>query len=420
MQSSLHRWLKLSFINLLLVSLIGVILRYKIAFSFPFIDQKHLLHGHSHFAFSGWITHTLMVLLVNHLSIHKGDEIFHKYRFLLYANLFTAYGMLISFAIQGYGLWSISFSTLSIFTSYAFTIVYWKDLNSIHTNNVSRLWFKAALFFNVISSLGVFSLAFMMATKMVHQSWYLATVYFFLHFQYNGWFFFACMGLLISRIEHIVSIHKQLINIFWLFCTACIPAYLLSTLWLPILPVIYWIVLLAAFAQVGGWISLINLFVRNKSTFTNSFPPAGRWLLLLSAITLNIKLLLQLGSTIPSLSQLAFGFRPIVIGYLHLVLLGVISIFLIGYILSFQLIRINKVITMGVGVFVTGIFVNEIFLMAQGVAALSYHIIPFINESLLIAALIMFTGLVLMNFSYRYTEIITVNDLDHKANTSSI
>ena len=75
---------------------------------------------------------------------------------------------------------------------------------------------------------------------------------------------------------------------------------------------------------------------------------------------------------------------------------------------------------MGVGVFVTGIFVNEIFLMAQGVAALSYHIIPFINESLLIAALIMFTGLVLMNFSYRYTEIITVNDLDHKANTSSI
>ena len=135
---------------------------------------------------------------------------------MLYANLFTAYGMLISFTIQGYATWSISFSTLSIFTSYAFTVVYWKDLNSL-PKNVSRLWFKAALFFNVISSLGVFLLAFMMATKMVHQNWYLASVYFFLHFQYNGWFFFACMGLLVARIEHIVFIPKQLTLIFWLF-----------------------------------------------------------------------------------------------------------------------------------------------------------------------------------------------------------
>ena len=161
----------------------------------------------------------------------------------------------------------------------------------------------------------------------------------------------------------------------------------------------------------------IYLFGRNKSAFTNCFPVAGRWLLFVSALTLSIKLLLQLGSTIPSLSQLAFGFRPIVIGYLHLVLLGVISIFLIGYILSFQLIKITKLTTIGVGVLVTGIFVNELFLMMQGVAALRYHLIPFINEGLLIAAVIMFSGLVLMNF--RYTEIITVSDLNHIADTGS-
>jgi len=413
MQSSLYRWLRLSFFNLLLVSLIGVILRYKILFSLPFIDQKHLLHGHSHFAFSGWITHTLMVLLVNHLSQYKGEVVFRKYRFLLYANLFSAYGMLISFPIQGYGLWSISFSILSIFTSYAFAIAYWKDLNSIHSKNVSHLWFKAALLFNAVSSLGVFSLAFMMAAKMIHQNWYLATVYFFLHFQYNGWFFFACMGLLFARIEHITSIHKQLKNIFWLFCAACIPAYLLSALWLPISPVIYWAVVMAAFAQVAGWIMFINLFARNKTAFTNSFPASGRWLFVLSALTLSIKLLLQLGSTIPSLSQLAFGFRPIVIGYLHLVLLGMISVFLVGYILSFQLIRITKILILGVSIFVAGIFINEFLLMTEGIAALSYHIIPFINESLFIAAIIMFSGLVLMNLRYRYTENNPVSDLNH-------
>ena len=68
MQFSLQRWIRISLFNLLLVASIGVILRYKIAFALPFIDQKHLLHGHSHFAFAGWISQALMVLLVGYLA----------------------------------------------------------------------------------------------------------------------------------------------------------------------------------------------------------------------------------------------------------------------------------------------------------------------------------------------------------------
>ena len=70
------QWLRVAFFNLFLVACIGVILRYKIAFSLPFIDQKHLLHGHSHFAFSGWITHVLYVLLVIQLSYKKKGSSF--------------------------------------------------------------------------------------------------------------------------------------------------------------------------------------------------------------------------------------------------------------------------------------------------------------------------------------------------------
>ncbi|MDP1763459.1 MAG: hypothetical protein Q8L07_06170 [Sediminibacterium sp.] len=397
MRYPLDKWLKISFFNLLLISAIGVILRYKITFSLPFLDQKHLLHGHSHFAFTGWITHTLMVLMVHYLSLHRKDPVFRRYRFLLYANLFTAYGMLISFPIQGYGIWSISFSTLSIFTSYAFAIMYWKDLNSLHLKSISHLWLKAALVFSVLSSLGAFSLATMMAAKIIHQNWYLIAVYFFLHFQYNGWFFFAGMGLITSRIAPVSNLHKQLKNIFWLFLGACVPAYFLSALWLPMHSLVYWIVVLAAFAQVTGWILFIRLIRKNKQVFTKNFPVSGRWLLLLASFALTIKLLLQLGSTIPSLSQLAFGFRPIVIGYLHLVLLGIISIFLVGYIITFQLVKSTKTMVYGIYVLVAGIFINELLLMTQGVAALGYHLIPFINESLLIAALIMFSGITLMN-----------------------
>ncbi|MBK8585957.1 MAG: hypothetical protein IPN88_11235 [Bacteroidetes bacterium] len=76
------------------------------------------MHGHSHFAFAGWITQALMTLMVAYLVSKGQAEAFKKYKTLLIFNLFTAYGMLCSFPIQGYGFFSILFSTLSVFVSY--------------------------------------------------------------------------------------------------------------------------------------------------------------------------------------------------------------------------------------------------------------------------------------------------------------
>ncbi len=391
----LYRWLKIALFNLLIVAAIGVVLRYKIAFSLPFINQKHLLHGHSHFAFAGWITQTLMVVMVDYLSNENSGINFKKYRWLLNANLFTAYGMLITFPIEGYGLYSIFFSTLSIIVSFAFAIVYWKNLNQLKNKNVSHNWFKAALFFNAISSLGAFALSFMMVIKVVHQNWYLAAEYFYLHFQYNGWFFFACMGLftlkLLAQAPAVI-----LKRIFILYAAAVVPAYFLSALWMNIPLWVYVLVILAAFAQVLGWVFAVGIIKKQAEQLQKHLPAIAKWLLLFSAVALCIKLLLQLGSTIPSLSNLAFGFRPIVIGYLHLVLLGVITLFLLGYILSSTAFVINKKLAIGAGIFACGIIINEIFLMMQGVAALNYNNIPFINELLLAASIIMFSGLLFL------------------------
>ncbi len=391
----LHRWLKICLFNLLIVATIGVLLRYKIAFSLPFIDQKHLLHGHSHFAFAGWITQALMVLLVAHLAKQQGENILKKYRFILYANLITAIGMLITFPIQGYGMYSITFSTLSIFVSYAFAIMYWKDLNTLSEKNTSALWFKAAVVLNAFASLGAFGLAFMRIEKIVHQNWYLAAEYFYLHFQYNGWFFFACMGL-INTLLSATANPVILKRIFILFAAAVVPAYFLSTLWMPIPLWVYLLVIASAVAQIFGWVYMVGIIKKQAFTLNKNMPAIAKWLLLFSAIALSIKLFLQLGSTIPSLSDLAFGFRPIVIGYLHLVLLGIITLFILGYMFAINAVAADKKSIAGAGIFAGGIIINEVFLMTQGVAALKYITIPYINEALLLAAIIMFTGLIIL------------------------
>ncbi|MDB5277272.1 MAG: hypothetical protein JWR61_2227 [Ferruginibacter sp.] len=396
MNHFLRRWLSVSFFNLLLVATLGVILRYKIAFYLPFVQQKFLLHSHSHFAFSGWITQTLMVLLVHYLAVKNGEAMLKRYRWLLYANCITAYGMLISFIFQGYAFFSITFSTLSIFVSYFFAVYYFKDLAKLKEKSICHYWFRAALIFSVLSSLGAFSLAYMMATKMMVQNLYLAAIYFFLHFQYNGWFFFAGMGLLFTKLEQVPAIAGQLKKVFWLFCLACPPAYFLSALWLPFPFVVYCIIVIAVAAQLIGWGIMIKVLLQQKAFIQTHFSKHGRTLLLLSAIAFSIKLVLQTGSVHPALSQLSYGFRPIIIGYLHLVLLGVTSIFIIGYIISFELIPFTKKIFTGIFIFVAGIIINEILLMVQGVAALGYTTVDGINIMLLMAALVLCTGVAIL------------------------
>jgi len=400
-------WLKFSLLNLLIVALIGLLMRYKIGFEFPFFDQKHLQHSHSHFAFSGWISHTLMVLMIVFLEKKKvllqaqddnrekniENRFFKKYSSILSANLICAYGMLVFFIIQGYGLFSIIFSTSSIIVSCVFAYYFVKDLKLISNDDLSKNWFKTALFFNVISSFGTFALAYMMISKNIHQNEYLASIYYYLHFQYNGWFFFACMGLLFSFLQLKPSENSFFKRTFWLFFLSCIPAYFLSTLWWDLPIWIYLITVVAAFIQVYTWFRFLIIIIKTKREFLYNFPFFLRYILLFVAFALSIKFLLQLGSTIPVLCTLAFGFRPIVIAYLHLVLLAIISLFLLFYVYANHLIHFNRQIKIGVIIFSIGVLLNEIILAIQGVASFSYTPIPYVNEMLFGAAIVLVIGI---------------------------
>ncbi|TDE30392.1 hypothetical protein E0I61_05195 [Flavobacterium ranwuense] len=393
MKLNVNFWLKLSLLNLCIVAALGVLMRYKIGFEFPYLDQKHLQHSHSHFAFSGWISHTLMTLMVYYLQNKTADFQVNKYRKIIIANLIISYVMLISFIIEGYGLFSITASTASIIISYIFGYSYIKDLRKIDHDLLSINWFKAAIVFNIISSFGTFYLAYMMASKNIVQDYYLSSIYYFLHFQYNGWFFFACMGLLFGFLNLKKTENSFYETAFKLFALSCIPAYFLSTLWLDLPVWLYVITVIAAIVQVLTWFKLLFILIQTRKDFLKNFSPLLRYILLFVNLALSIKLVLQLGSTIPVLSDLTFGFRPIVIAYLHLVLLAVITLFLLFYIYASHLIFISKRIKIGLLLFTFGVLLNEIALAVQGVASFSYTIIPYVNELLFAVAIILLFGI---------------------------
>lgn len=392
MKLNLKFWLQFSLINLFIVALLGVTMRYKLGFEFPYFDQSYLIHSHSHFAFAGWLTHTLMVLMIYYLQEKISNFQLNKYKKIIIANLICAYGMLFFFIIQGYAMVSIFFSTSSIFVSYVFGYLYWKDLKKIDQDLAAINWFRAAVIFNIISSLGTFYLAYMMATKTVVENLKLSSIYYYLHFQYNGWFFFACIGLLFSFLKLKKSDHPFYEQAFRLFAVACVPAYLLSLLWLKVPDWVYILAVIAALIQVYAWFKLLLILIQTQKEFLKNFAPLLRGILAFSYIALSLKFILQLSSTIPALGEIVFIYRPIVIAYLHLVLLAVNSLFLLFYIYANHFISINKKIKIGLLIFVIGIFLNEVLLGLKGVIPFGFPTVPYTNQVLFAVALILLLG----------------------------
>lgn len=394
-------WIRLSLINLAIVALLGVIMRYKIMFYFPYLKQKFVQHAHSHFAFTGWISQVLLVVLVYSISAYLSQKALAKYRLIFIANLVSAYGMLISFSLQGYRFISISFSTLSILVAFLFAYCFIKDIWKIKQPQLAKTWYIAGLAFNVLSAAGTFSLAFVMAKGFVVPDIYLASIYFFLHFQYNGWFIFATIGLFVNYLQMSFPSWKLSNKVFYLAFIACIPAYGLSMLWLN--PSLWINGILAGFAvlQLLSCFYLLKEIKPIRKSLFEKLNTITKLLIIISVVSLLIKLTLQLCSAIPALHQLAFGSRPIVIAYLHLVLLGFISLALLAYLQINQLLIHSKLASFALVLFIAGLFVNELVLMLQGIRFVYYFNLPHSDLLLLIAAICLFISSTLFALSQR-------------------
>ncbi len=389
-----RRHFQFALLNLALLSVIGFILRYKIVFSLPWIDQKHLLHAHSHFAFSGWIAQAVMVMIIHVSGIGSSGVKSKIVRLLLNTNLFAAYGMLISFSIQGYGTISSTFSTLSILVLAAFGYIYFKDSHQTFRRSHIGELMSSGVIYGLLSSVGAFALGMLMMTKTADERFYLLALYFFLHFQYNGFFILTCIGLFLFILEKTEITLPRIKILSRLMILSVIPSYFLSVLWAPLPMILYLTVVAAALVQalVIGYI--IFTVYRQRKFIAQRFSPFNKAVILLATAAFIIKLILQLGSTIPALSTWAYGYRPIVIGYLHLVLLGVITLSLLAIAIHWQWIRIHVITKTGMIVFISGLILNELGLLIQGLSAIAQFDASYAGYLLLFAAFLMMIGLI--------------------------
>ena len=319
-----------------------------------------------------------------------------KYNRLFMLGQIASFGMLFTFPFVGYKLPSIFFSTVSVIFSYLFVYFAWKDISKSILPLPVANWFKAAFIFLVFSSFGTFLLAYLMSSGKHDQEWYIGSVYFFLHFQYNGWFFFSIMGFFVYFLSGLVYQPSCYPGpwIFRMFFLSAFPAYFLSALWMNLPVWIYWLAVIAGIVQLIGLVYFIKLFINCKNVLVAELPLIVKWLWGFAFLAQVLKITMQAFSVIPSISHFAFGFRPIVIGYLHLVLLGLVTFFIIGFLVQQKLLDISTPMARrGLAFFITGVVLNETLLMIQGVWSIWYETVPYTSQALFGMAVIMFLGL---------------------------
>jgi hypothetical protein len=322
---------KWAIFNFIILSVFGVLLRYMQIYNLPVLNYQFILHAHSHFAFSGWMFFSIAFLIA---SLQEGDGLTSGLKSLLLLALISAYGMLSSFSLQGYKVVSITFSTLFVLVTFRFTYLILKgDLLKTAVNPIAYKLLRGSLMLLCLSAVGPFALGPLEAMGLKNSPYTQDAVYFYLHFQMNGFMLLAALGLLASALPF-QSTQGNTKRWLHLFIYSTVPLYFIFTLWST--PGT-WFWLLAAIATIlnlVSWMALCLHFRRNLCQLS--------FLEKAAVMALSLKCIFQVFICIPAIGDWTFLNRNLIIGYIHLLTLGIIMPLLIAQFIRKQFIKPGK------------------------------------------------------------------------------
>jgi len=384
---------RVAWIFLLLTAVGGVLLRVAGMGALDWPPYGNLLHTHSHIAFLGWVFNAFFALTTRFWI--PEDRLASFYRLFWLLQVANA-GMLLSFPVQGYGAISIAFSTLHVGGSVAFVTKLW----SVPTACLAaRSWLRLSMVFMLLSALGPLVLGPLAAMDLRDSPAYPMSIYWYLHFQYNGWFitFLLASGALLG---HRAGGREPFIRgALPVFTGGVVLTYLISAFWLEPPVWVYVLGALGAAFQLAVILPvarrMLDWVVDREGTLT----PVVRGLLLVALGALLFKYLLQLASCWPGLHGLVHH-RYTVIAFLHLVFLLVVLPTLLAA--AWQLGWIGNSVRhkIGLGVVAVGVLGGQILLIWPVLATtLPLPMLTRLPHLLLTAAGLNLAGLVMLSWN---------------------
>lgn len=344
-------------INFFITALMGLALRFSVIESIG-LNYRFLTHAHSHVAMLGWVYLMLFTLIVYYFIPDK-KPIYNR---LFWLTEFAVVGMMLSFPIQGYAAISISFSTLHIFCSYYFAYLIWKNHQT--KSVVTKKLLKASLLFMVLSTLGVWCLGPAVIMLGQASAFYQIAIQFFLHFQFNGWFLIAVIALFFHLLQ--VEDSKLFKSFFRLLMASTILTFALPIQWFAPHQTLLFINTLGIFLQLVSLYLFLKLIKPTLLIHTRAQSKLVLYLYFFSVVCFILKTLFQALTILPEFALVVFEHRNFVIGFIHLMMLGIISGFLFSFLLNPSLVRFTKSLYIGIFIFLLGFVLTEMLLLIQG------------------------------------------------------
>jgi hypothetical protein len=386
----MKRWFLIALANLFIAAIMGALLRGQFLGEIPFLRFRPWMHAHSHVAMLGWLfTATVVVLL------HDGGRgtLDRRMQGLLIALQLAVFVMLLSFPVQGYGPVSIGASSIHMLLSYFVLARLW---------SASRAWPKAgsgrltrwAIGMYLLSTLGIWAMGPLVATGNQGQEIYYWAVQFYLHFQFNGWFWFAALVLGVRWAER-QGFALQLDGpTLALWISSTVLTYALAIAWSEPHPAVFATVSVGVLLQLWAALRSLRILLRLQRRTHDHFPQWARILVGVALVGMALKVLVQTGVAVPSVAVMAFTLRTYVMGFIHLNTLAIMTTLLLVHALLQGWLDVrSKLVKAGVALLTAGIIGSELMLFAQGTFLWSgWGLIPGHYLHLLIASALMPLG----------------------------
>ena len=321
---------------------------------FSFINVRH---AHSHTALLGWLFAAFFLSI-----IHVWECSWVRYRWIFIALQVCVLGMTLTFPFTGYALGSIAFSTAHILLSYMMIWMLWQDSKA--TNGLSKWLLRSALIFLLVASFGTLSLGPMMAAYKGTALYY-GAIQWYLHFMFNGWMIYALLAVMFKVIEKrgITYSLQDGKKFFYLLTIATILTYALAVTWSTPHPIIFYINSLGVVLQLIALFYFVKLLKPISEKALKMLKPQARKLLFLSLAAFALKIIIQAAVVIPFIAMISYTIKNFVVGFIHLLMLGCLTLFVLSYIIQEVKLNVSKT---GTFILLLGIVGTEILLFTQG------------------------------------------------------
>ncbi|MFO1446419.1 hypothetical protein KDN24_25085 [Bacillus sp. Bva_UNVM-123] len=252
-------------------------------------------------------------------------------------------------------------------------------------NTTAGLFIKGSIFVLLLGSLGPWILAYWNAASLDKNFVYDLLVHTFLHFQINGWITLAIIGVILFILEKEGGAKRRsLIEVgFWLYSISLLPSIILNVDWTVASSSLIFIAIIGWTLKIGGITVILYGIVKCKD-LKNSFTGWARFFLLFGIFALFAKTAVEVGNTIPALIPFSMYTRNIVVGYLHLGLIGFASFTLMALFIKIKWLETKS---MRLSILLISFILYEVLLFGDGLlSSLLNKPVPHIHLWLLIVS----------------------------------